>query len=101
MKCKSCFLQIFSSIVVYYVVDWIDHFWTSKFSCRPDLGKIKKNRKDLAVDLGEDLYRFLFLKILNFFIKCLQFYLGYVGLGFKLIFPYIFYRVALKTINKP
>lgn len=80
MKCKSCFLQIFSSIVVYYVVDWMDHFWTSKFSCRPDLGKIKKNRKDLAVDLGEDLYRFLFLKILNFFIKCLQFlYFLYSG----------------------
>ena len=66
MKCK----QIFSSIVVFYGVR---DFWTSKFSRRPDLGKIKKNRKDLAADLGEDLYRFLLLKILNFFIKCLQF----------------------------
>ena len=44
------------------------------------MGKIKKNRKDLAADLGEDLYRFLFLKILNFFIKCLQFlYFLYSG----------------------
>ena len=74
MKCKSCFLQIFSPIVVFYVVrDWRDYFWTSNFSYRPDLGKIKKNRTDLAVNLGEDLYRFLFLKILNLFIKRLQF----------------------------